>query len=102
MQPMRADRTMALVTLAGISMTLISCSASTPNKFPAQVRENFVVSCAAQPGAGEALCGRCLELLEEQYDLDEFLELDTAIRLGTASRADSDKLTSIMIECSAS
>lgn len=101
MRPKIAHHTVVVLAVASFAATLVACSSSsTSTKFPAQVRESFVLSCASQPGADETLCDRCLELIEEQYELDEFVQLDTAIRSGVASRADSEKLARIMIECS--
>ena len=74
---------------------------STPaeNDYPDKVRSNFIAACDSQPGATSTTCGECFEAVEDAFTFDEFVELETAIRMGTASRADSDKLAGVLASC---
>lgn len=45
------------------------------------------------------MCDACFDSVKEAFTYDEFVKLDTAIRMGTASRADSDKLADIVAGC---
>lgn len=88
-----------LVVLACVALasSLTACAAS--NDYPDSVRANFIGACETQPGATTSLCERCLDVVEDSFSYDEFVELDTAIRAGTATRADSDKLAGIISSC---
>lgn len=68
-------------------------------EYPAEIRANFVASCAAQPGASEEMCNQCFEVVQQEFSYDEFIDLDTAIRNGTATQADTDKLTGVLAQC---
>lgn len=93
----------AAVLFAGLtactSSTSTTTSSSRPSQYPSNVRKNFLTSCEAQPGATSTTCSRCLAAVEKAFTYDEFVELDTAIRMGTATRADSDKLAGILADC---
>ena len=79
---------------------LTACAPSAASgDYPTEVRKNFLAACEAQPGATSVTCGRCLEKVEDAFTYDEFVELDTAVRMGTASREDSDKLAKVLKAC---
>jgi hypothetical protein len=90
------------ILLSGCAFTNTAVSAEAPNtsnNYPTEVRANFVAACEAQPGATTAVCNGCLEAVENAFSYDKFVEIDTAIRMGTSSREDSDKLASVLADC---
>ena len=108
---MRTAHSIAALALA-LTLGLVGCASaptSAPERdqgseqnatdYPASVRTNFVTSCETQPGATTPMCDVCFDSVEEAFTYDEFVKLDTAIRMGTASRADSDKLAEIIADC---
>ncbi|HEX2086164.1 MAG TPA: hypothetical protein VHF89_10815 [Solirubrobacteraceae bacterium] len=46
------------------------------NRYPDQIRENFMNSCEQSSNGQTAVCECSLEKIEEQYSLDEFKEID--------------------------
>lgn len=103
----------AILSAFALAATLTACISPSPapsalpatsaspdaHHYPASIRSNFLAACEAQNGATSSLCGRCLEVVEGAYTYDDFVKLDTAIRMKTASRADSDRLASILKNC---
>jgi hypothetical protein len=87
----------AAIAAVVLATSLTACAPSTG--YPAAARSNFLSSCTAQAGATAAMCERCFDAVEEAYTYEEFVALDTAIANGTASQADTDKLTGIVASC---
>ena len=54
------------------------------NKYPNEVRKNFLTSCT-QSGGNDKQCGCALEKLEGKYKLKEFQDLEKRITSGDAS-----------------
>lgn len=91
---------LALTLSFALVASLTACASSDESgDYPASVRTNFVTSCETQAGATTAMCDVCFDSVKEAFTYDEFVKLDTAIRMGKASRADSDKLAAIIAEC---
>ncbi|WP_143571006.1 hypothetical protein [Tessaracoccus sp. ZS01] len=90
----------ALMIGAVLLLGLSACGGSTPeNDYPAEVRTNFLDACVAQPGATSSMCSKCLEAVEDEFSLGEFVELEAGLTAGTASRADSDKFAKVLLDC---
>jgi hypothetical protein len=93
-----ATRAIVAVTAAVFTLTLSSCD-SDPEEYPPEVRANFMASCESQAGATSSMCDRCFEAIKSTYSYDEFVKIDTAIQMGTASREDSDRLAEVLKGC---
>ena len=57
-------------------------SAKAGEKYPAEVRNNFLTSCDEQPNAPRSVCECSLEKIEEKYSIDEFEKIDAAQKEG--------------------
>lgn len=83
--------------------SLAACSQSSKsnesNDYPEDVRSNFLAACEAQPGADATTCARCLEEVEDAFTFQEYVDFETAIRLGTATRDESDKFAEVLEGC---
>lgn len=45
------------------------------------------------------MCAKCLQEVEKNYTIEEYVEFETAIMSGTATREDTDKFAQIMAKC---
>ena len=79
------------MTLAGLALALGACgdddgggseSSKAGEKYPEEVRNNFLTSCDEQPNAPRSVCECSLEKIEAKYSLDEFEKIDKAQREG--------------------
>jgi len=98
----RFARSAAVFSAAALAVVLTACAPGAgggASRFPEDVRANFIASCAAGPGADEALCRACYELIEQRYTLEEFEALDRAVAQGTASEEDLQELVDIVMQC---
>ena len=67
-------------------------SSQAGNKYPDQIRNNFLTSCDSQPNAPRAVCECALNKIEEKYSLDEFEKIDKAQREGEPLPKDISKI----------
>ena len=57
-------------------------TANAGNRYPAEVRRNFLSSCDAQKGATRKVCACALVELERTVAFDDFKQADAALREG--------------------
>jgi hypothetical protein len=89
-------------TLAALALALAACgddddngggdSSKAGEKYPAEIRDNFISECDAQPNAPKAVCECALAKIEKKYSLDEFKKIDKAQREGEPLPGDIRKM----------
>lgn len=68
-----------------VSLLIISCG---PGKdYPAEVKANFVKSCAAKANGNTALCECMFEKIKERYTYKEFVDMENNLKKGIQSQA---------------
>lgn len=67
-----------------ISCLFFSCG---PGKeYPAEVKANFIKSCAAKANGNTALCECMFEKIKERYSYQEFVKLENDLNKGIQSQ----------------
>lgn len=76
---------MKLLTVLFLSIIITSCGSSSKpgEKYPAQVRANFINGCAAKlPDGYSKNCECMLEQIEKKYSLTEYTKLEEDMKAG--------------------
>lgn len=91
---------MRLLVLAAVALALglAACGdgGDGSNEYPAEVVENFVTNCAAQPGTTESSCRCAIDELQERMSFEEFEAAEQDL-VTTGNVA--DELRAVVDEC---
>ncbi len=88
---------MRIVVIGLIAGLLTGCSH--PEKYPEQVRLNFVKGCAARVKGNTGLCDCLFEKIEKQYNFTEYVRLEEKMKEGNTPREFLQFIDSATLEC---
>ena len=72
------------VGVLAVALSVACSGGDNGNKFPDEVRKNFLTSCT-QSGGNDKQCNCALEKLESKYKVKEFQDLEKRITSGDAT-----------------
>ena len=80
-----------------VSTLIISCG---PGKeYPAEVKANFVKSCAAKANGNTALCECMFEKIKERYTYKQFVDMEKELKKGIQSQPFLNYMDSASRQC---
>lgn len=86
-----------LIILLLVSMLIISCG---PGKeYPAEVKANFVKSCAAKANGNTVLCECMFEKIKERYTYKQFVDMENDLKKGIKSQSFMNYVDSATRRC---
>lgn len=87
----------SILSILLLAFLFISCG---PGKeYPAEVKANFVKSCAAKANGNSALCECMFEKIKERYTYKQFVDMENDLKKGIQSQPFMNYMDSASRQC---